>query len=156
MRRTCAPSLQKLAICSSLARCENPHAKVCGQSGQVINFAQIILSNLRKQDGSKHKSQSPSVSIQFEKYLPIECPRIAPNTRRAKGMCMRFQYASLKSKAPILQLLNPCPICGAETTLAEIEPHPLHANFEIHGYLCDRCGPIKSLVVLRGPPLQMI
>ena len=48
---------------------------------------------------------------------------------------MRFQYASLKFKAPIiLEPLNPCPVCGAETTLAEIEPHPLHANFEIHGY----------------------
>jgi hypothetical protein len=22
------------------------------------------------------------------------------------------------------------------------------------GYLCDRCGPTKSLVVLRSPPLQ--
>jgi hypothetical protein len=42
---------------------------------------------------------------------------------------------------------HPCPVCNAETALAEIEPHPLHANFEIHGYLCDRCGPIKSLVV---------
>jgi hypothetical protein len=31
---------------------------------------------------------------------------------------MRIQYASLKSKP----LLNPCPVCGAETTLAEIEP----------------------------------
>jgi len=46
--------------------------------------------------------------------------------------------------------LNPCPVCGAETTLAEIERHPLHVNFEIHGYLCSRCGPIKSLVVLRS------
>ena len=35
---------------------------------------------------------------------------------------MRFQYASLRSKPPILQPLNPCPVCGAETTLAEIEP----------------------------------
>jgi hypothetical protein len=42
----------------------------------------------------------------------------------------------------------------AETALSEIEPHPLHNNFEIHGYLCDRCGPIKSLVVLRsGAPI---
>jgi hypothetical protein len=48
-----------------------------------------------------------------------------------------------------LKPLNPCPVCGAETALAEIEPHPLHVNFEIHGYLCDRCGPIKSLVVHR-------
>jgi hypothetical protein len=61
---------------------------------------------------------------------------------------MRFQDASL-----MLKPRNLCPVCGAETALAEIEPHPLHANFEIHGYLCDRCGPIKSLVVLRSPPL---
>jgi ribosomal protein S27AE len=67
---------------------------------------------------------------------------------------MRIQYASLKSKPPILQPLNPCPVCGAETALAEIEPHPLHANFEIHGYLCGRCGPTKSLVALRKLPLQ--
>ena len=61
---------------------------------------------------------------------------------------MRFQYASLRSQPPMLQPLNPCPVCGAKPLLREIEPHPLHANFEIHGYLCDRCGPIKSLVVL--------
>ena len=67
---------------------------------------------------------------------------------------MRFQYASLRSKPLLLQPLNPCPVCGAETTLAEIESHPLHANFEIHGYFCDRCGPTKSLVVLHSPPLQ--
>jgi hypothetical protein len=59
---------------------------------------------------------------------------------------MRFQDASLTLKPR-----NPCPVCGAETDLAEIEPHPLHVNFEIHGYFCDRCGPIKSLVVLRSP-----
>ena len=69
---------------------------------------------------------------------------------------MPSQYASLSSKSPILQPINPCPICGAETTLAEIEPHPLHAKFEIHGYLCGRCGPIKSVVVIRGPTLQPV
>src|ERR1700745_4532859 len=51
---------------------------------------------------------------------------------------MRGQDAVLTFK-----LLNPCPVCDAETVLAEIEPHPLHVNFEIQGYLCDRCGPIK-------------
>src|SRR4029078_1699452 len=30
--------------------------KACGQSGQVSNLAQILHSNLRKQDGSKHQS----------------------------------------------------------------------------------------------------
>ena len=62
---------------------------------------------------------------------------------------MRFQDELL-----MLKPTNPCPVCGAETALAEIEPHPLHGNFEIHGYVCDRCGPIKSLVVLRSQPLQ--
>jgi hypothetical protein len=57
---------------------------------------------------------------------------------------MRFQDEPI-----MLKPKNPCPVCGAETTLAEIEAHPLHVKFEIHGYLCDRCGPIKSLVVLR-------
>ena len=67
---------------------------------------------------------------------------------------MRIKDTSLKFRPRMLGLTNPCPVCGVETTLAEIEPHPLHLNFEIHGYLCDRCGPIKSLVVLRSPPLQ--
>ena len=62
---------------------------------------------------------------------------------------MRFQDELL-----MLKPTNPCPVCGAETALVEIEPHPLHGNFEIHGYVCDRCGPIKSLVVLRSQPLQ--
>jgi hypothetical protein len=38
----------------------------------------------------------------------------------------------------MLKPTNPCPVCGAETALAEIEPHPVHFKFEIHGYLCDR------------------
>jgi hypothetical protein len=50
----------------------------------------------------------------------------------------------------MLKPLNPCPVCGAETALAEIEPHPLHVNFDIHGYLWDCCGPVNSLVVLRS------
>ena len=69
---------------------------------------------------------------------------------------MRFNMRRSNRSRRFFRPLNPCPVCGAETTLAEIEPHPLHANFEIHGYLCDRCGPIKSLVVLRGPPLQPV
>jgi hypothetical protein len=60
------------------------------------------------------------------------------------------KFMRVKIQGPTLKPLNPCPVCGGETALAEIEPHPLHVNFEIHGYLCDRCGPIKSLVVLRS------
>jgi hypothetical protein len=66
--------------------------------------------------------------------------------RKQKGKHMRIQDVSLDLKPR-----NPCPVCGVETALAEIEPHPLHVNFEIHGYFCERCGPIKSLVVLRAP-----
>jgi hypothetical protein len=62
---------------------------------------------------------------------------------------MRFQKASLTRKPR-----NPCPVWGAETALAEIAPHPLNANFEVHGYCCDRCGPIKFMVVLASLPLQ--
>jgi hypothetical protein len=58
------------------------------------------------------------------------------------------------SPNPMLRPSNPCPVCNGETALAEIEPHPLHANFEIHGYLCERCGPIKSLVVRSAPEVR--
>ena len=100
------------------------------------------------QDDRDAKAKRPGFQFNFQKRL-IQRPQTAPNQRRAKGKHMRFQDASL-----MLKPRNPCPVCGAESALAEIEPHPLHANFEIHGYLCDRCGPIKSLVVLRSPPLQ--
>jgi hypothetical protein len=73
----------------------------------------------------------------------------APSSRAEascrKGKPMRIQDVLLE-----LEPKNPCPVCGVETALAEIEPHPLHVNFEIHGYLCEQCGPIKSLVVLRS------
>ena len=117
-------------------------------------FCTNFSSNLRKQDGSKHQSQSPKC---FDSTLKIFADRVSSNrTEHAsgEGSVHAFSICVAQIQAPILQPLNPCPVCGAETTLAEIEPHPLHANFEIHGYLCDRCGPIKSLVVLRGPPLQ--
>jgi len=58
---------------------------------------------------------------------------------------MRFQDTS-----HLLKPKDPCPVCGAEIALTEIEPHPLYVNFEIHGYLCDRCGPVKSVVTFRS------
>ena len=63
---------------------------------------------------------------------------------------MRFQ-----NTAPLLKQQDRCPVCGAATVLAEIEPHPVHINFEIHGFLRDRCGPVKSLVVMRSPRLRV-
>jgi|HubBroStandDraft_3_1064219.scaffolds.fasta_scaffold46050_3 ribosomal protein S27AE len=75
--------------------------------------------------------------------LLIVCPQTAPASSEEKVHAYEDVLLMLKQ-------LNPCPVCGAETALAEIEPHPLHVDFEIHGYLCGRCGPIKSLVVLRS------
>jgi uncharacterized Zn finger protein len=39
---------------------------------------------------------------------------------------------------------DPCPICGKETTLAVIEPHPIHPERELHTYRCGVCGPVKT------------
>jgi uncharacterized Zn finger protein len=39
---------------------------------------------------------------------------------------------------------DPCPICGKETTLAVIEPHPTHPERELHTYRCADCGPVKT------------
>ncbi|MBB5047109.1 hypothetical protein HNR60_001861 [Rhodopseudomonas rhenobacensis] len=60
----------------------------------------------------------------------------------------RATAAKTKSADP----RHPCPVCDTPTILAEVAPHPLHANFDVHGYLCERCGPVKCLVVLRVPP----
>ena len=37
-----------------------------------------------------------------------------------------------------------CPICGKETTLAVIEPHPTHPERELHTYRCGVCGPVET------------
>ena len=42
---------------------------------------------------------------------------------------------------------NPCSICGNETTLAVIEPHPTHPGTELHTYQCVGCGPVKTTSV---------
>jgi uncharacterized Zn finger protein len=39
---------------------------------------------------------------------------------------------------------DPCPICGKETTVAEIEPHPTHPEMELHTFRCGDCGPVKT------------
>lgn len=43
-----------------------------------------------------------------------------------------------------------CQICGADLRIVEIEPHPQHGEWEIHGFSCGNCGPVKSLVVRRS------
>jgi hypothetical protein len=47
-----------------------------------------------------------------------------------------------------LETRDACPICNARIRLAEVEPHPCRDGFEIHGYSCQFCGPVKSLVVM--------
>ena len=63
---------------------------------------------------------------------------------------MRVQDASLTFTP-----LNPCPVCGAETALAEIEPHPLHVNFEITdtSVTCAALSNPWLCFARRGPPL---
>ena len=42
-----------------------------------------------------------------------------------------------------------CQICGAKLKISEVEPHPGRGEWEIHGFSCRNCGPVKSLVVKR-------
>ena len=55
---------------------------------------------------------------------------------------------------------NACPICFANIRLTEVEPHPNCEDWDVHGYSCDNCGPVKSLVVQRSvgevPPSLMV
>jgi hypothetical protein len=51
---------------------------------------------------------------------------------------------------------DPCPVCGLEITLDVVGPHPVDERLEIQGYIWDKCGPVKSLVVLRSPPLHLM
>jgi hypothetical protein len=44
-----------------------------------------------------------------------------------------------------------CPHCGEVITLALVEPHPRHAGFEVHTLRCEKCGPIKSIIVALRP-----
>jgi hypothetical protein len=76
---------------------------------------------------------------------------LVPKTYRAKGKRMRIQHLPLMRTER-----DACPVCGLEITLDVVEPHPADERLEIQGYMCDKCGPVKSLVVLRSPPLQLV
>ena len=41
-------------------------------------------------------------------------------------------------------VLEACPICSKETTLAGVEPHPTHPETELHTYRCVDCGLVKT------------
>jgi hypothetical protein len=63
---------------------------------------------------------------------------------------MRVQEASLTMK-----LLNPCPVCGAETALAEIEPIPCTSTlrFTDTSATCAALSNPWLCFARRGPPL---
>jgi hypothetical protein len=48
-------------------------------------------------------------------------------------------------------VLEACPICGKETTLAVVEPHPTHPETELHTYRCADCGPVKTTSIRSRP-----
>jgi hypothetical protein len=68
---------------------------------------------------------------------------------------MRFQEISFG-----IEPKDPCPICRANIRLTEVEPHPDRDDWNLNGYSCENCGPVKSLVVQRPadevPPLLML
>ena len=41
-------------------------------------------------------------------------------------------------------VLEACPICSKETTLAGVEPHPTHPETELYTYRCVDCGLVKT------------
>ena len=76
-----------------------------------------------------------------------------PSAAEARG-CKKNDYAPAYAQRSNASEQN-CSRHSAEarriqTALAEIEIHPPLVHFEIHGYLCDRCGPVKCFVVFRS------
>jgi hypothetical protein len=55
---------------------------------------------------------------------------------------MAFQYGKYALRAR-----DQCPVCDGVITLALIEPHVSRSGLEIHTFRCEKCGPIKSMVV---------
>ncbi len=42
-----------------------------------------------------------------------------------------------------------CHLCGGKVSLSEIEAHPRQPAWEILGFSCSSCGPVKSIVMER-------
>jgi hypothetical protein len=42
-----------------------------------------------------------------------------------------------------------CHICGKQTSLAAIEPHPTHPEIEFRTFRCDDCGPVRTVSSVR-------
>jgi len=108
--------------------------------GPVSNFVQIVLIGLRRISTIETPSAARAFNSTFDRTFIKPHKPHQPSVVRRKSKCAFKMPRSCSSQE------TRAPVCGADTVLAEIEPHPLHVNFEIHGYLCDRCGPVKSLV----------
>jgi uncharacterized Zn finger protein len=65
---------------------------------------------------------------------------------RAKGKHMSVQHWRFKAAFGAA-----CPFCSEEITLAFVEPHPKHAELEIHTLRCEECGPVKSIIATLPP-----
>jgi uncharacterized Zn finger protein len=46
-------------------------------------------------------------------------------------------------------IVQACPACGKETTLAVTKPHPTHPEIELRTYRCVDCGLVKTTSALR-------
>jgi hypothetical protein len=70
---------------------------------------------------------------------------------------MKGQFVHFRDGSFSMDPKDPCPICGASVKLTEVAPHPNRDDWELNGYSCENCGPVKSLVVQRPvddtPPL---
>ena len=44
--------------------------------------------------------------------------------------------------------MDECPVCRGTIALVLVEPHPVHEEREIHTYVCEKCGPTKSRIVV--------
>jgi hypothetical protein len=110
--------------------------RTCGQSGEVSNFAP--LSDCGESERSKRLSKAPGLyNSTFNKTF----------IKRH----MRFRDASLMFKPR-----DPCPVFGAETTLAEIEPHPKHVILRFMDTSVIGAGPSNPWLWVARRPLQSV
>ena len=73
----------------------------------------------------------------FQFNFPQDVLKPESSYRQRYGKHMRFQVASLLLKSAG----NLCPVCGAETALTEIEPHPRTPSLRFTDTSVTRAGP---------------
>jgi hypothetical protein len=119
---------------------------------RVINFAQIPTNQLvdtLKALAAVAKATRLATQLMTDTGPSVRTSRA--EAYRAKGTRMRIQHLPFMGAAR-----DPCPVCGLEIALDVVEPHPADERLEIQGYMCKKCGPVKSLVVLRSSPPHLV